>query len=44
MGSFQFQLSRFDFRKIEDIVDDRQQRIGGGLNHFEILLLLPGQG
>ena len=41
--ALQLQLARFDLREIEEVVDYLQQRVGGGLDHAQVLALLFGQ-
>ena len=36
------QLARLDLREVEDVVDDRQQRVGRDFDHLEVLALLAG--
>jgi len=38
--AFEGQLASFDLREVEDVVDDRQQRIGAGLDCFDEVALL----
>ena len=40
---FEVQLARFNFRKIQDVVDDSQQAPGSGLDLFQVVLLLGVQ-
>ena len=39
----QFHLARLDFRKIQDVVDDRQQRFAAGVDGFQIAALVGRQ-
>jgi hypothetical protein len=39
----EFQLARVDLRKVEDVVDDREQPFGGILGHLHVLALDVGE-
>jgi hypothetical protein len=39
---FQFELAGFDLGKIQDVVDDSQQRIGRALNNLKIMAIFGG--
>ncbi len=40
---FQLQLAGFDFREVENIVDDGQERVGAAARGFDIFPLFVGQ-
>src|SRR5271154_6842171 len=45
LGAVEVEPTRFDLRKIEDVVDDGEQRVGGGLDHagtFPLFRIEPG--
>src|SRR5262249_47232091 len=39
VGGFDAELARFDFREVQDVVDDRQQRRAGVVNLADIIAL-----
>ena len=43
LDRLEVQPARLDLREIEDVVQDRQQRIGGGLQRLEVLALFARQ-
>ena len=40
VGGFQYQPVRFDLGNIEDVIDDREQMVCGGLGLVELILAL----
>src|SRR6185437_9971615 len=44
MQRLQIELSGFNFRKIEDVVDNYQQRVAGRAYSFDVLLLFFSDG
>ena len=43
VNDFQFQFPRFDFGKVENIINDSQESVGGLLHRFRTLTLILGQ-
>ncbi len=43
LGLLQLELAGLDLRQVEDVVDDRQQLLAGGVHHRRVAALLVGQ-
>ena len=43
VNHFQFELARFDFGEIQDVVDQRQKRVRGSLHHSQVVSLFGVQ-